>query len=141
MNKPLDTDIPMNNSTTQTIAVVGGTRGTGRLLVDAALAAGHRVRVLARSEVDIPGATVLRGDARSVEAVRPLVAGADAVVIALGAPPKDTSGLREAGTRAVVAAMESEGVDRVVALSMMGIGDSKAAMDWFTRVLVIGLWL
>lgn len=125
------------------IAVFGATGGTGREVVQQALGAGHEVVVLARtpSKVTAPVQRVVEGDVRDAEAVRRTVRGVDAVVVALGMPARDRSGLREAGTRAIVEAMGSEGIDRLVVLSVLGAHESHAGLDWFTRRLVFPLWL
>lgn len=67
--------------------------------------------------------------------------GADAVLILVGAPGRDRSGLRAAVTRAALTAMESEGVRRLVALSSLGIGDSAWRLDPVTRRLIFPLLL
>ncbi len=45
----------------RTVLVIGGTRGIGRALVDAYVAAGDQVWATSRAELAIPGATVLPG--------------------------------------------------------------------------------
>jgi uncharacterized protein YbjT (DUF2867 family) len=148
MNEPSPMEPIMNTSSPhpsapRTLAVLGGTRGTGRAIVEQALAGGHAVRLLARSGTDLvhPRLTVVQGDAADVAAVRTTVHGADAVVVALGAPPADRSRLRTRGTLTAIEAMRVEGVDRIVALSVLGAGGSAARADWFTRTLVLDLWL
>jgi uncharacterized protein YbjT (DUF2867 family) len=134
---------PTDDSAPLTLAVIGGSRGTGRAVVDMAHAAGHRVRLLARSRPagDLDGIEVLQGDARDPEAVREAVRGADAVVIALGGQPSDRTRPRTRGTLATIKAMRAEGVGRVVALSVLGAAESGAHVDWFTRRIVLDLWL
>jgi len=150
----MDSVIPMNETTMTTpptlsstppltLTVIGGSRGTGRAVVDMAHAAGHRVRLLARStpDGDLDGIQVIQGDAQDPVAVREAVRGADAVIIALGGQPSDRTRPRTQGTLATIDAMRAEGVDRVVALSVLGAGDSGRNVDWFTRHIVLDLWL
>jgi uncharacterized protein YbjT (DUF2867 family) len=126
-----------------TIVVVGATGAVGREVVRQAAAAGHRVRALVRAPERgaLAGAEVVRGDVLDADAVARAVVGADAVIVTLGRPASDRSGLRAAGTRAVVAAMEAAGVRRLVCLSMLGTGDSAAGLDWFTRNVLFRFWL
>ena len=74
-----------------TVAVYGATGGTGRRLVPLFLAAGHRVRVLARTPSDVAGAAkleVLQGDATDAAAVARAAEGADVLVSCLGNTPE-----------------------------------------------------
>lgn len=125
------------------IAVFGATGGTGRLVVEQALAQGHEVVVLAREPARVTARVhrIVEGDVRDVKAVREAVEGVDAVIVTLGMPARDPSRLREQGTRAIVAAMEDAGVDRLVVLSVLGAHESHAGLDWVTRWLVFPLWL
>lgn len=73
-----------------TLAVAGGTGALGRRVVDRALLAGHRVRLLARDAARIPAdlrgrVTPVLGDARAPEVAAELVRGADAVFSCAGA--------------------------------------------------------
>ena len=76
-----------------TVAVYGATGGTGRRLVPLLLAAGHRVRVLARTPAKVEGAEgsadleVLQGDATDAAAVARAAEGADVLVSCLGNKP------------------------------------------------------
>jgi NAD(P)-dependent dehydrogenase (short-subunit alcohol dehydrogenase family) len=74
---------------TSKILVLGATGGTGRLIVDQAVARGDDVAVLVRSAEkakDLKGAKIIVGDARDEAALRQAVKGRDAVVSALGTP-------------------------------------------------------
>jgi nucleoside-diphosphate-sugar epimerase len=58
----------------------------------------------------------------------------------VGAGPRRTN-VREQGTRNVVEAMKTNGVQRLVCLSSMGVGDSKANLPWFTKHVIVGIYL
>mgnify|MGYP000577601087 CR=1 FL=1 len=127
------------------IVVFGASGSIGRHLVPQALARGHRLTVFGRSADRLPdpgprGRTVV-GDVMDDGAVREAVHDADAVVVALGAPPSSRRGVRGRGTASILRAMAAEGVTRIVCTSCLGVGDSYAAQDWFTRVVVLDLWL
>ena len=120
------------NSTTARprILVLGATGPTGRHIVAEALRRGHDVTALIRSpdkSADLAGVRLVQGDARDEAALREAVTDQDAVVSALGTPAsplKDVTLLSEA-TRALVAAMRSKGVARLVAITGIGAGDSR----------------
>ena len=73
-----------------TIALLGGTGFVGGYLLREALARGYPLRILSRSpgRLEYLGSrvTVIQGDARDPAALRTLLAGADAVISAIGPP-------------------------------------------------------
>jgi len=104
------------------VAVIGASGRTGRAAVKHALAAGLDVVAVVRNPSSAPeGATVAPADARDREALAAGVKGADAVVSCLGhvAGDQDPTVLRD-GATALVAAMASAGVSRLVAVSAAG---------------------
>ncbi|UMG92087.1 NAD(P)H-binding protein [Nocardioides sp. TF02-7] len=128
------------------ITVLGATGTVGRHVVEQALAAGHHVTALVRdpdrldpSLRDDQGLHVLAGDATDHDVVARAVAGADAVVVALGAGR--AAGIREAGTSAAVAAMKEAGVERLVCVSTLGAGDSRANLSFVWKRLMFGMLL
>ena len=104
------------------LVVFGANGKTGRLVTALALAAGHQVTAVTRRPCEFPiagrGLTVAGADARDAAAVAPIVEDADAVVSVLGVPfTREPVGTYSVGTRAVVDAMSSAGVPRLVAVS------------------------
>jgi len=83
------------------ILVVGASRGTGLETVRKGLAAGHRVRALARSAMSIPitdeRLEKVTGDATDRTALLNALEGIDAVIFTLGVPPSLTNAA--SGTR------------------------------------------
>ena len=116
-------------SQSKKILVLGATGGTGQLIIRQALAKGYDVTALVRSPEKGAGLTGVKlaiGDARDEAALRQAIRGQDAVVSALGTPPspfKEVT-LLSTATRAVVNAMQAEGVSRLVAITGIGAGDS-----------------
>ena len=107
----------------------GATGGTGRLIVNKALARGHEVTALVRSPEkasDLKGATLVVGDVRDGKALREALKGQDAVISALGTPasPFREVTLLSTATRALVEAMKTERVSRLVSITGLGAGDS-----------------
>lgn len=111
------------------ILVLGATGGTGRLIVEQALARGHHVTALVRSPEKasgLKGARLVVGDVRDEKVVREALKGQDAVISALGTPasPFREVTLLSTATRALVRAMTAEHVSRLVCITGMGAGDS-----------------
>lgn len=128
------------------ITVLGATGTVGRVVVEQALADGHQVVALVRdasrvdpAHRDHAGLELVTGDATDHDDVACAVKGSDAVVVALGAGRG--GGVREAGTRAAVAAMRETGVDRLVCVSTLGAGDSRANLDFVWKRVMFGLVL
>lgn len=106
------------------IAVFGATGGTGLNLVEQAMAAGHRVRALARSPDKLSrfgeNATVIRGDVLDAGSVSETIApGTDAVLSALGVQPRmrDPSRVLQQGMHNILSAMRDAGSERILAVS------------------------
>ncbi len=126
------------------LLVFGATGKTGRLVVERALAKHHEVTVLVRDATKLgrEGVRILVGDARTFDDVRKAVQGQDAVIGTIGGttPWKET-GLEGATMRNIVQAMKVEGVKRLAAISMMGVGDSKAQAPLFYRYVLMPTFL
>jgi putative NADH-flavin reductase len=108
-------------------AIFGATGHTGRHLLEQALADGHEVTALARDPSTVPAHPHLRivaGDVRDTEQVNHTVVGADAVLSALGQRRWGTTVCTD-GIRTILAAMNTHGVRRLLAVSGYGVGDSR----------------
>jgi uncharacterized protein YbjT (DUF2867 family) len=127
------------------LIVFGATGGTGRHVVDTALNDGHAVTAFVRDPARVhrthPDLRVLHGDVRDLDATGRACEGKDAALIVLGAPALDRGTVRTIGTRHVVAAAERAGVRRLVCLSTVGVGDSRAALSPLYRYLLVPLLL
>jgi uncharacterized protein YbjT (DUF2867 family) len=99
------------------LVVLGATGGTGRLVVEQALAAGHTVTALVRSPEKLavrdPNLDVVAGQATDPSAVARVLDRADALISTLGGGGSVISD----STRAIVEAAHKAGVSRVVLLS------------------------
>ncbi|GGJ19105.1 NAD(P)-dependent oxidoreductase [Streptomyces brasiliensis] len=108
------------------LTVFGATGGIGQEIVRQGLAAGHRVTAVvrdpARLTVTGTGLEVFRADLTDPAAVRPAVAGRDAVLSGLGARSRKDAGVAARLTRTVLAAMEAEGVRRLLVVSAGPVG-------------------
>jgi putative NADH-flavin reductase len=107
------------------LTIVAATGGVGRQLLEQAVAAGHDVTAVARN----PGKLTRqeRTVTADLAAVNPAVleaavAGADAVLSALGPHSNADAGIAASGTRSIVAAMQATGVRRIVVVSAAPVG-------------------
>ncbi|MCE3602513.1 NAD(P)H-binding protein [Massilia sp. P8910] len=120
------------------LAIFGATGATGRHLVDQALQAGHEVSALVRSadrlSIVHPRLRLVVGTFSQQDGVRDVVQGADAVISVLGARKGDASAICTEGVRGIVAAMETAGTHRLVALSAYGASETRKA-SLFIRVV------
>ncbi len=120
------------------ILIVGATGATGRHVVDQALRRGHDVVALARNrpDQDFPDVGVVLGDVRDRGTLAEALAGAQAVVSCLGVRlGQDPGTVRSDGTEALVTAMTEYAVPRLIAVSSVGVGDSRAGQSRPARML------
>ncbi len=125
------------------ITIFGATGSIGRPLVEQSLAAGHDVtaftRDAARVTVRHDRVQVVEGDVTDPAACLPAVKDADAVVVVLGAGRQGE--VREAGTRAVVEAMQHAGGGRLVCQSTLGVGSSRPNLTLWWKYAMFGALL
>ncbi|MDX1696664.1 MAG: SDR family oxidoreductase [Thiohalobacterales bacterium] len=125
------------------ILVIGATGSIGRELVKQALAAGHAVTALAREPaklgIDSLQLNTIRGDVMEPASLEAAMPGQDAVLCALGAGGK--GGVRAPGTRNIIAAMQQGGIRRLICLSSLGVGKSRANLNFFWKHIMFGLLL
>ena len=119
------------------VLVLGATGTSGGLTVARALAAGHEVTAFARdAAATIAGTRMVHGDATDASAVGAAVAGQDAVISTLGLRNAFKSGsLIERSLAAIVPAMERAGARRLVVMSALGVGATRAQAPWFPRLM------
>ncbi|MGX9888664.1 NAD(P)-dependent oxidoreductase [Streptomyces sp. NPDC002276] len=119
------------------LTVFGATGGIGQEIVRQALASGHRVTAVVRDPARLAvrgeGLEVFRADLTDPEALRPAVAGRDAVLSGLGARSRKDAGVSTRLTRTVLAAMEAEGVRRVLVVSAGPVGPEPAGAGLLDR--------
>jgi putative NADH-flavin reductase len=123
------------------LLILGATGGTGRQLVEQALARGHEVTVLARSpdklgplaaRVRVVQGALPQDAAALSEAMR----GQDAVVSALGVGNATRSGgLMQGAVPVILDAMARQGVQRVLHVSAFGVGSTAADVPALPRLL------
>ena len=107
------------------LTIFAATGGIGREIVAQALTAGYDITAVVRNPSKL-SATVgsVTADLASADpgALEPAIAGADAVLSALGATSSSEAGVAWRGTRAMVEAMKAVKVRRIVVVSAAPIG-------------------
>ena len=125
------------------ILVIGGSRGIGRAVCQAAAANGHTVRAMSRSGKmpDNVGGNceAKKGDGLNTADVARVLDGINVVVQALGVPPsldlilKPVTLFSEA-TRVLLPEMKKAGVLKLVSVTGFGAGDSNASINILQRL-------
>jgi putative NADH-flavin reductase len=112
------------------ITVIAATGGVGRNILAQAVDAGHDVTAVARNLAKLPADVVASKAARVIAAdlaapdpqvLQSAVAGADAVLSALGPHNNADAGIAAPGTAAILTAMRAATVRRIVAISAIPV--------------------
>lgn len=132
------------------LLVIGATGGTGRELVQQALAQGHQitafVRDPARLQIEHANLRVAKGDVLDYATVESAMRGQDAVLSALGHrrffyPNR----IQSEGMRNVLQAMQSREVPRLICETALGIGSSVGRLGlphtFFIMPLILGFYM
>ena len=121
------------------VLVFGAAGKTGNLVLEKARAAGHTVTAFVHNpNFHAIGVRLRTGDAGNLSDVRDAVASQDAVIDTIGGKtPYKATDLEASAARNIVAAMQAEGVRRLLVVSMMGVGDSaEQAPFWYKHLLL-----
>ena len=122
------------------IALFGASGGTGTLLTNRCLAAGHQVTALLRSPDSFAlrdKVEVIYGDACDPHAILETVKGADVVLSALGARSYGKEDVLERGVPNIIAAMHQTGVRRIIVLGSAGaLPDSLKKQPFYRRWII-----
>ncbi|MCA3280877.1 MAG: NAD(P)H-binding protein [Roseomonas sp.] len=108
--------------------VLGGTGRIGREIVAQGVARGHHITAQSRGEGPHglpPSVAVVRADPSDPAALAGALAGQDAVIYALGFRGRGEVSFFSATTKALLAAMHTSGVRRLIAITGIGAGDTK----------------
>lgn len=127
------------------VLVIGAAGESGQQVVEQALAAGHTVTAFVHhaDAYHAPaGVRVVAGDATDATAIGQAVAGQDAVIDAIGGKsPYLSTHLEQDAAKVILAAMQQHGVRRFIAISVLGVGDSKAQATFFYEHLLLPTFL
>lgn len=124
------------------VFIPGANGGTGRLAVEQALAAGHKVTALVRDPAKLsithPNLIVFKGDVLQFDTFASLLQGQDVVVSAIGVTgasllnDKPTI-LYSLGSANLLQAMKQYGVNRFFCISASAV-EVSIAIPWFVRL-------
>ncbi|PZD70550.1 3 beta-hydroxysteroid dehydrogenase/Delta 5--_4-isomerase [Acaryochloris thomasi RCC1774] len=125
------------------LLIFGATGSVGHQVVEQALEQGHSVAAFTRNpqklNIQHPNLKFIEGDVMNSPAVEQAVQGKEAVLCSLGAGRNGV--IRSEGTRNIVKAMEKASVQRLICQSTLGVGDSRANLDFFWKYIMFGLLL
>lgn len=111
------------------IVIFGAAGGTGRDVVEQALAQGYEVTAFDRNPAALtiqhPKLNLVKGDIFDTASVEEAVTGQDAVICVLGVSPTTTIPVCSVGTEHIIAAMQKTGVKRFICQSAFTV----AALD------------
>lgn len=123
------------------VLIIGASKGIGLETTRQALEAGHTVRALARSATSInlsnSNLEKVRGDALNSRDVDGVLKGIDVVIQTLGVGLGELFRpvhLFSEATRILVAAMEAQGIKRLISVTGFGAGESNASISYLQRV-------
>ncbi len=125
------------------LLVLGGSGGVGSCLLEQAVARGHRVTAQTRTPSKLTASdavSVIVGSPTDEAFLRQHVVGHDAVMLCLGVDRIGRTTLFSESTKAVIAAMNSAGVRRLIAVTGVGAGDSKGHGGWFYNTVIYPLF-
>ena len=128
------------------VLIVGATGTVGQPLVEQALAKGYQVTAFCRRSASLSGLNhprlrIAEGDVLRPSDVRAAVRGQDAVCIVLGSGTSRKSVVRSEGTQNVIAAMQAEGVSRLICQTTLGAGESQGNLNFFWKRIMFGWYL
>lgn len=130
------------------IVVFGATGIVGKAVVNEALEKGHEVTVLTRNARKVTTRHerlhVVEGDVMDRSIVHDVLKGQEAVIQTLGiggkGDGKPTTLVSEAN-KIIMAEMEQMNVKRLIAISVIGAGDSLTFLPWIYRKCVLPLFM
>ena len=125
------------------LLIVGATGALGRAVVGSALVRGHDVTALVRdlAKAELPDQVwCVRGDVLDPATLEPAARHRDVVICALDTPsPRQATTLLEEGTANLVAVMKRVGVPRLICVTLLGVGESRANAALLYRHIVFPL--
>src|SRR6266496_996853 len=121
-------NVPEGTANTMKLTILGATGATGTCLTSQALAAGHEVTAVVRdpARLAIPAHRRLRtvtADVMDPASITPAIAGADAVISAVGPRGTGPTTVIQDSVRSIIQAMEKTGTRRFLQVSGSVVAD------------------
>ncbi len=127
------------------IALFGATRGIGKEILLQSIERGHSVTALVRdaSKLDVSCANlnVVQGDVLNLKAVIKTLEGNEVAMVALGGKPGQSQRPCAEGTKNILAGMKLHGIKRIIAVTSLGVGDSRGQAGFFFEKILVPLLL
>lgn len=130
------------------IVVFGATGIVGKAVVNEALRKGHEVTILTRDSKKVtthhPHLQVVEGDVTDRNTLRNLLQGQEAVIQTLGIGGKGDGSPTSVVSNAnniIMQEMQSAGVKRLIAISVIGAGESMYFLPWAYRKIILPLFM
>ncbi|MCF4121147.1 NAD(P)H-binding protein [Antribacter sp. KLBMP9083] len=124
------------------IAVLGAGGRTGRLILDAALRAGHKTLAVVRSPARAgieprPGLDITAADARDSASLQRILRPGDVIISAIGPSGRTSNGLYESVGTAIVTATATTGPRRFIGITSSGVRDDDPNHPWWYRTFLV----
>ena len=126
------------------VIIFGGTGFSGKAIVAEAIRQGHAVTVLVRDASKIPirhnKLTIIEGNVLDSEVIASVLRRQEVVIQCLGVGGKGDgkpSTFISDATRLIVEEMQKQGIKRLIAMSNVGAGNSKAFQPWFFNKILL----
>lgn len=120
------------------IALFGATGGTGKCILDSAMQEHHQIRALVRSpgklQKKYQKLSIIQGNALNRKDVYNTINGTDGVLCVLGNTANNPTDLLTRSTRHIISGMNKHNVQRLVVLTSMGLGSTRAQIPWYARL-------
>ncbi len=127
------------------LAIYGATGATGELLVGQALESGYEIYAHSRNEKNLnwnqENLHFVKGNVLNEEEVRNNFVPVDAVFIVLGAGPMERKPIRSEGTQNILRAMKTNGVQRVIVMTTLGMGNTYDMLSTQMKEVVVPSFL
>lgn len=124
--------------------LLGASGGVGRRILVQGRTRGHTIRAQTRDATRLAGQPagieVVAADPTDASALRALVAGQEAVIVALGTAPGRQTTLFSNVTTKLIAAMAAEGVRRLIAITGVGAGETRGHGGFFYDRIIYPLF-
>lgn len=125
------------------IVIFGATGGTGRHLIEQALAQGHKVAAFDRNPAALtlehPDLSIIKGDVFNQDEVDAAVAGQDAVICVLGVRPTTQAPVCSTGTENIITAMQKVGSKRFIcqtAFVVAALDGERKEVSWVLPLML-----
>ena len=133
----------------KTILLFGATGRTGQLIIEYALQKGYKIRALVRNPEKLilksDNLEIIFGTPTNLEDIKKAIKGCDYVINTMSALSEKESisfkkieapHILEKSIKNTIQAMTEVGINRIVTLSSIGVGESRPLAPWFMKLFI-----